>query len=133
MDLSRLTPAQKLSAGGIVAVALGSFLPWVSILGVSALGIEGDGAMTLILAIAGAVVIALGGVVGEAKFSGKKADITLVVLAGIAALIGLLDMNGFAAIGLYLTFLGGLAWVGGAVWQLVAAQAAAPQGTDGGE
>jgi hypothetical protein len=43
----------------------------------------------------------------------------------ITALIGLLDMNGFAAIGLYLTLLGGLAWVGGAIWQLASATSTA--------
>ena len=34
------------------------------------------------------------------------------------ALIGLVDMNGAAAIGLYLTLFGGIAWVVGAVWEL---------------
>lgn len=47
----------------------------------------------------------------------------------MVALIGLLDMNGAAAIGLYLTLFGGVAWVVGAAWQLsTAKQDAVPSG-----
>ena len=42
----------------------------------------------------------------------------MLVLAVLTALIGLLDMNGAAAIGLYLTLFAGIAWVVGAAWQL---------------
>jgi hypothetical protein len=45
-------------------------------------------------------------------------QISLLVLAVLVALIGLLDMSGLAAIGLYLTFFAGMAWVVGAAWQL---------------
>lgn len=124
MDLNRLSAPQKLSLGAIVVVVLGAFLPWVSIFGSSVLGIEGDGVITLVLAIGGAIVLALGGLIGKARFTGRKADITALVLAVVTALIGLMDMNGFAAIGLYLTLLGGLAWTAGAIWQLVAAKSA---------
>lgn len=124
MDLNRLNAPQKLSLGAIVVVALGAFLPWVSIFGSSVLGIEGDGIITLVLAIGGAVVLAVGGLIGKPLFTGRKADITALVLAVVTALIGLMDMNGFAAIGLYLTLLGGLAWTAGAIWQLVAAKSA---------
>jgi hypothetical protein len=125
MDLTRLSAPQKLSAAAILTVTVSAFLPWISIFGGSVLGIQGDGVITLTLAIAGLVVLALGSVIGTPRFTGKKADITLVVLAVITALIGLLDMNGFAAIGLYLTLLGGLAWVGGAIWQLASATSTA--------
>lgn len=124
MDLNRLSAPQKLSVGAIAIVVLGAFLPWVSIFGSSVLGIEGDGVITLVLAIGGAVVLALGGLIGKPRFTGRKADITALVLAVVTALIGLMDMNGFAAIGLYLTLLGGLAWTAGAIWQLVAAKSA---------
>lgn len=124
MDLNRLSAPQKLSVGAIAIVVLGAFLPWVSIFGSSVLGIEGDGVITLVLAIGGAVALALGGLIGKPRFTGRKADITALVLAVVTALIGLMDMNGFAAIGLYLTLLGGLAWTAGAIWQLVAAKSA---------
>lgn len=82
-------------------------------------GIEGDGVLTLALAVAGGLVLSLTtGVFGQQKVAGKKSQIALVVLAVLVAMIGLLDMNGAAAIGLYLTLFGGVAWVVGTVWQL---------------
>ena len=100
-------------------VALAAFLPWVSILGISVNGIEGDGAITLVLAVVGAVVLALTtGLIGSPRTPGRRSNLTLLVLAILVALIGVLDMNGAAAIGLYLTLFGGIAWVVGAIWQL---------------
>lgn len=121
MNFSRLSTPQRISAVSILVVALAAFLPWVSIFGMGVSGIEGDGVITLVLAIAGGVVLALTtGVIGEQKVAGKKSQISLLVLAALVALIGLMDMNGAAAIGLYLTLFGGVAWVVGAVWQLSA-------------
>lgn len=119
MDINRLSTPQKLSAGAILVVIVAAFLPWVQVLGIGVIGIKGDGAISLILALAGAAVLGItSGLFGEAKGGGRKADIALVVLASLVALLGLFTMNGFAAIGLYLTFFGGIAWVAGAVWQL---------------
>lgn len=117
--LGALTTPQRISAIAIVVVAVAAFLPWVSVLGVSKMGVEGDGVITLILAIIGAALFAWStGLIGRPRSPGRGSQITLLVLAALVALIGLLDMNGFAAIGLYLTFLGGAAWVVGAAWQL---------------
>jgi hypothetical protein len=122
MDVSRLTTPQRISAISILVVALSAFLPWVSVFGISALGVEGDGVITLVLAIVGGVVLgSTSGLFGQEKVPGKKSQITLLVLAALVALIGLMDMNGAAAIGLYLTLFGGVAWVVGAAWQLSAA------------
>lgn len=119
MNLNALTVPQKISAAAILVVAVAAFLPWVSFLGFSALGIEGDGVITLGLAIAGTVVMVMTtGVVGREPSSGTASHIALVVLAVVTALIGLVDMNGAATIGLYLTLLAGVAWSVGAVWQL---------------
>jgi hypothetical protein len=119
MNMSRLTTPQRISAISILVVALAAFLPWVSIFGISAIGVEGDGVITLALAAAGGIVLALTtGLFGKQKVPGKKSQISLLVLATLVALIGLLDMNGAAAIGLYLTLFGGVAWVVGAAWQL---------------
>jgi hypothetical protein len=121
MDLSRLSTPQRISAVSILVVALAAFLPWVSIFGIGVSGIQGDGVITLVLALVGGVVLALtAGAFGEQKVAGKKSQISLLVLAVLVALIGLLDMNGAAAIGLYLTLFGGVAWVVGAAWQLSA-------------
>lgn len=119
MNVSRLTTPQRVSAVSILVVVLAAFLPWVSIFGMSVLGVEGDGVITLTLAVAGGIVLAMtSGLIGEPKTPGKRSQISLLVLAVVVALIGLMDMNGAAAIGLYLTLFGGVAWVVGAAWQL---------------
>ena len=124
MNVSHLTTPQRVSAISILVVAIAAFLPWVSILGISAVGVEGDGFMTLGLAAAGGIVLALTtGIFTTPGRPGKKSQVTLLVLAVLVALIGLLDMNGAAAIGLYLTLFGGIAWVVGAAWQLNVSQA----------
>lgn len=128
MNLERLSTAQRISAVSILVVIVAAFLPWVSIFGIGALGIEGDGAITLVLAGAGAVILAVTtGLFGQPRTPGKGSQIALLVLAAIVALIGLLDMNSAAAIGLYLTLLAGVAWVVGAAWQLnLSKQSATP-------
>ena len=118
MNLGKLTMPQRISGVAILVVALAAFLPWVSLFGISAIGIEGDGVITLILAIAGGVLLTMtAGLIGRPR-TGKAFQIALVALAGLVALVGLIDMNGAAAIGLYLTLFGGIAWVVGAAWQL---------------
>ncbi|KQV71274.1 hypothetical protein ASC64_04310 [Nocardioides sp. Root122] len=119
MDLSRLSTPQRVSGIAILVVALAAFLPWVSVFGFSVSGIRGDGVLTLILAILGAVALAIRvGLLGRVKVPEKASLIASVVFAGLVALIGLLDMNGAAAIGLYLTLFGGIAWVVGAALEL---------------
>jgi hypothetical protein len=129
MNVSHLTTPQRISAVAILVVALAAFLPWVSIFGISALGIEGDGVITLVLAAVGGIVLGLTtGLFGKQKAPGKKSQVSLLVLAILVALIGLLDMNGAAAIGLYLTLFGGIAWVVGAAWQLSTSKQVAVKG-----
>lgn len=119
MNLSRLTTPQRISAACALVIALAAFLPWVALFGISVTGIHGDGVITLIAALAGLVVLALTtGVVGVERTPGKLSQISLVVLAAVVALIGFIDMNGAAAIGLYLTLFGGIGWLVGAIWQL---------------
>lgn len=127
MNLERLSTPQRISAVAILVVFVAAFLPWVSIMGFGALGIEGDGVITLVMAGAGAgILAATTGLFGEPRTPGKASQIVLLVLAVLVALIGLLDMNGAAAIGLYLTLLAGVAWVVGAAWQLSLAKEAPP-------
>lgn len=119
MDLSRLTTAQRITAVSLVVVALAAFLPWVSIFGISVSGIRGDGVLTLVLALLGAAALAVRvEVIGQVKVPGRVNLVASLVLGVLVALIGLLDMNGAAAIGLYLTLFGGIAWVVGAVLEL---------------
>jgi hypothetical protein len=89
-------------------VAVAAFLPWASVFAFSKSGIEGDGIVTLACAAVGLILI----------WRGRLGWIGQLVLAVIVVLIGLYDLNelgNLAAIGLYLTFLAGLAWVIGAL------------------
>lgn len=131
MNVGRLTTPQRISAVAILVIAIASFLPWVSLLGFGKLGIEGDGVMTLIFAIVGAVVLGVTtGLIGKPRSPGKASQIAMLVLAVLTALIGLLDMNGAAAIGLYLTLFAGVAWVVGASWQLSLSRQANSEASD---
>jgi hypothetical protein len=123
MDLSKLNTGDRVSAVSQAVVIVAAFLPWVSIFGISAIGVEGDGVLTLILALGGLACVAVSsGLVGTPK-AVKPLRITNLVLALLTALIGLFDMNGAAAIGLYLTLFAGLAWVAGAAMSLRCAPA----------
>lgn len=120
MNFAALTQPQRLSLGAIAAVIIGAFLPWFSIFGISASGISGDGVITLILALVGAALLMFSSpVLGTPRIPSKVADIGLIVLAALVTLVALIDMSSFAAFGLYLTLFAGLAWLAGAVWQLL--------------
>ena len=114
MRIDRLTKPQRVAAASMLVVALAAFLPWVSLFGIGIRGIEGDGQITLVCAIMGLVLLAV------ATRSEGTPPIVLRVLAYatavVVALIGITDMNGAAAIGLYLTLFGGIGWLGALVW-----------------
>lgn len=128
MNLSHLSTPQRVSLGAIGVTAIAAFLPWVSVFGIGATGVQaGDGWITLFLAVVGGIVLMLTSPAFKPdRQPGKAPQITLIVLAGLVTLVGIADMNGAAAIGLYLTLFAGLAWVGGAVWTLVAEKPAGP-------
>ena len=119
MDLSRFSTPQRISGIAVIVVALAAFLPWVSIFGIGVSGINGDGVITLVLALLGAASLATRtGLLDQVKVPEKAGRIASLVFAALVTLIGLMDMNGAAAIGLYLTLLAGIAWVVGAVLEL---------------
>lgn len=123
MDLTRFSTPQRVSGIAIIVVALAAFLPWVSVFGFSVSGIRGDGVITLVLALLGAALLATRtGLLDQVKIPEKAGLIASLVFAALVALIGLLDMNGAAAIGLYLTLFGGIAWVVGAALELKGAK-----------
>lgn len=121
------TTGQQLAIGGSGAAAIGAFLPWVkvSILGQTASqnGIDGDGTITLALALVAAGVIVVR--------NWEKVDKAAVLVAGlVTAGIGVMYImdpaSGTSAsgtmmesafspgIGLYLTALGGIGMLAGA-------------------
>lgn len=132
MNFGRLTLPQRISFIAILVVAVAAFLPWISIFGITAIGVEGDGVITLLLAIAGGALLAVTtGLVGAARTPNRGTQIALVALAAVVTLVALLDMNDFAAFGLYLTLLGGIGWVVGAAWELKNGTATPAPSTDG--
>jgi len=119
MDLTRFSTPQRISGVAIIVVALAAFLPWVSIFGISVSGIRGDGVITLILALLGAAALSIRtGLLDQVKVPARAGLIASLVFAVLVTLIGFFDMNGAAAMGLYLTLFGGIAWVVGAILEL---------------
>jgi hypothetical protein len=117
MNLDRLTTPQRVAGICMLVVALGAFLPWVSIFGISVNGLSGDGRLTLVLALIGLGVLATSTeVFGPPRLGVRPAFIVLAIAAALTALVGIADMNGAAAIGLYLTMFGGIGWVVATVW-----------------
>jgi hypothetical protein len=133
VDLTGLSTAQRVSGISILVVALAAFLPWISFLGVAIFGIHGDGVLTLALAVAGAISLATRtGWLHVVAVPERVGLVASMVFAGLVTLIGLVDLNGAAAIGLFLTLFGGIAWLVGAVWEYRAAGTPRGPGTGPG-
>lgn len=107
---------RKLTFIAAIVGIIGSFLPWIShpFFG-SVGGLEGDGKITLILfAIAGALVFFAG---NKAEPLKKGLSLVVWIAAGIAAVVGLIDLSninetGFSVgIGLWLVVIAGIAVV----------------------
>ncbi len=75
------TPGEKLVIGGSVGLVVGAFLPWATVGPFDIAGTDGDGVLTLII---GALVAALAWT--------RKAPRAVIVLVGIAVLIGVYDL-----------------------------------------
>lgn len=90
---------------GAAIVVLGAFLPWYTFLGISVLGIEGDGLITLVLGfIAAGLVWYL--------TSLKRLAGASMALGSIITLVGLYHLTNISGVGVYLTVLGGSMLVG---------------------
>ncbi len=99
-------------------VVLGAFLPWASIFGASILGIEGDGAITVSLAVvAGLATIFV-------RSHPRVVGWTNSTAGALVAFIAIIDWTSFAAGGLILTLLAGLSLSGAGVIQLAALRSA---------
>lgn len=124
MNLSQLSIQQRISAVAILVIFISAFLPWASVWDYTLLGVEGDGIITLVLAVAGAVVFLIGSdLLFPAKMNRKAADITLVVLSGLTVLISIFvtaNIGSFASIGVYFTLIAGVGWAVCAIWHLMA-------------
>lgn len=110
-----LTTLERTIGIAAAVVLVSAFLPWVSIFGLSVSGINGDGGITLILALIGLAALAASRGIGPVSI-GRRATQVIQLLAGLlVVLVGLADLHGVSAIGLYLTLLAGLVWAGAAI------------------
>jgi len=116
--VSRLNQAQRLSAISMIVVAVGAFLPWASVFGISISGINGDGQFTLIAATAGLVLLGMSAGVLPIHANRTLMLIVLGIGAALSTLVGIADMTGVAAIGIYMTLFGGIAWGVGVIWDI---------------
>lgn len=82
-------------------VIVGAFLPWASVLGMSVLGIDGDGVFTLILGAAVPVGI-------YARGWDQTVMLGTAAAGGLSVLIPAISMSQFSSIGVYVTILGGI-------------------------
>jgi hypothetical protein len=111
VNFAALPVQHKVIIGSAALAIVAAFLPWASVFGITASGIKGDGVITLVLGILGAVVI-LANRGGRKAFAGSQ-----LILGGLVLVVGIYHANdAFAAIGVYLTLLAGLAWVGALAW-----------------
>ena len=118
-QFNRLSLQQKIEGTAAALIALAAFLPWVSVLGISANGITGDGKITLLVALAALFALATQtGLTGEFTLSPKVVLGTSIGCAAITLLVAIADMNEFAAIGLYLTLIAGLVMAAAIVWEI---------------
>jgi hypothetical protein len=111
MNLREIPVPLKVVLGAEALTVLAAFLPWESVLGVSAPGIRGDGAVTLVLAAAGGALI-LANRVGR-DFS-LVAEFLLGAAVVVVAVYHVNDPSG--SFGIYVTLSAGLVWVAALIW-----------------
>lgn len=91
----------KVALAGAAITAIGAFLPWYTVLGVSVMGVEGDGLITL------AIAILIGGLVLVRDWTAR-----IMLVSGIGGLIitfvGLYHLTNVSGSGVYLTIVGGI-------------------------
>jgi len=97
---------RKFLLGATAVGVLSVFLPWATILGFSVSGINGDGIVVLPL-MATALILTIVG--NRTNALGKKSKIATIALGVLTALIALMNINNFSAIGIYLTLMAGIA------------------------
>lgn len=95
---------RKLAYGGAIGAVIGSLLPWASVLGVTVLGIDGDGIFTLLAGIA---------VAASLYFVGWTDRVTIGTgIAGvIVVLVPLTTLSSVSSFGVYVTMLAGIALI----------------------
>jgi hypothetical protein len=122
-----------LLVAGVVVVAFGALLPWATlnagIISVSKAGTDGDGVITLLLAIVVGVLLLAKWKAGLSRAVVIVALVLGVIVLAIATIDAidvasrfedndLVEVRASVGIGLWLTLLGGIAMIAGAIWEL---------------
>lgn len=98
---------ERWALAACAVVAVGALLPWASFLGASVYGIEGDGVITLIAAAAATALVLW-----------RRHPALAAVLGVVVLVVGFVDWTRLAAVGLYLTVIGGAGIVAAAAMGL---------------
>ena len=102
------TNTRKAAGVGALGAVIGAFLPWVSFLGVSRMGIDGDGVITLVIGIVVGAAIAW-------RWTKKTQILSIVgglLITGVGAYY---ITEPLTAIGVYVTALAGAVVLAGSV------------------
>jgi hypothetical protein len=117
MKFSEIPVQLRVILGAAALAVVAAFLPWASVFGVSVSGIRGDGVITLILGVGG------GGLVLANRTGRVTSLIVEGLLGAFVVIVALYHVNDpFGAIGIYLTLLAGLVWLGALAWWWFAPQ-----------
>lgn len=111
MGFDELRSGEKVSIFGAALIVLGSLLPWASIRGPAATGLDGNGLFTLAFAMVAVGLLAA----GERDRTNRRAVLGLGVLIALVAVVSALAAGALAApgSGVYVTVVGGIALAAG--------------------
>lgn len=110
-------PGITLVVAALLAL-LASFLPWASFLAITVYGIEGDGKVTAVASglYAGALLLDRSGTRGARR----AAIVGGGIVGAIHVFVAATDWTQFAAVGMWLLLLAGIAMLAAAVWAAAA-------------
>jgi len=121
-----LSGREKTITVAAVVGIVGAFLPWASVFGVSVVGIEGDGQITLAVCLISLALTAWRTRRTRARPGRVRFYVPQVVLGAVVLFVGLADWTRFASVGIYLTTAAGAAIVGAALHGLAQPASAGP-------
>jgi hypothetical protein len=107
--MRRLNTQQAIAGGCAIVIAVAAFLPWVSLFGVYRIGLQGDGALTIIIAGIALATLAAQAWSRVVLMPIVGVDTVLTTAATVCLLISAVHMNQYAALGLWTTLIASVA------------------------
>lgn len=101
--MQRLNMQQVIAGGCALVIAIAAFFPWVSLFGVYTIGLQGDGVLTLIIALIALATLIVQAWSRVVLMPTVGVDTVLTTAATVCLLISAVDMNQYAASGLWMT------------------------------